>query len=212
MNIFLIRHGLREDMLHPDWKSTAPRPDDTPLSEEGFRQAGDVAGVLASAGVVALYSSPFLRAVQTAAATSNRLHIPIRIEPGFSEFINPQWFQNVPELMSPAELEAVCPLIDSQYQPVCRDLGFEESEAVTVRHRVNQTLNHILAGQPETSIAIFTHGAPLCQAVSLLIDTLEGIDTGMAAITQVHYADGQCQLVASGSNHLRDQDRIRRFH
>ncbi len=212
VHIFLIRHGLREDMLHPDWKTTAARPDDTPISGEGVRQAEDIAEILEKAGVQALYSSPFLRAVQTAAATSNRMNLPVRIEPGFAEFISPEWFEQIPALLSLEELQKECPRIDPTYQAVIGELTFEDGEAADLRQRVDKSLQHILAWRPNETLAIFTHGAPLCQAVSLLIDTLENIDTGMAAITQVECLEGKFRLISSSSAHLRDKDHIRRFH
>lgn len=211
-NIYLVRHGLREDMVHPEWKASAVRPFDPPLSEEGLRQAEDIARALEAAGVRALYSSPFLRAVQTAAATSALMRLPVKLEPGFAEFINREWFEEVPDFLDMEDLQTHCPLIDAKYAPAHPGVELESDESVDVRGRVRRTLDTILARSEPGPVAIFTHGSPLCQATLVLLGSLDGVDTGMGAITTAGRAGESFRLIASSSAHLRDADTIRRFH
>jgi 2,3-bisphosphoglycerate-dependent phosphoglycerate mutase len=60
MELILIRHARPEQILN------APGPADPPLTEIGHRQARAVAGWMAAESIDALYSSPMVRARQTA--------------------------------------------------------------------------------------------------------------------------------------------------
>ena len=79
-SIWLLRHGERCDTTDAKWKATAKRPHDPPLSRAGVAQ-GYAAGrlihqrTLERHGVeqladIEIYTSPFLRCVQTAKALS----------------------------------------------------------------------------------------------------------------------------------------------
>ena len=69
-SVWVVRHGQRIDQYDGDWWLTAERPHDpyctTELGEQQATAAGE-ALVRASARVDVIYSSPFLRCVQTAA-------------------------------------------------------------------------------------------------------------------------------------------------
>lgn len=72
--LFIIRHGDRWDYQHPEWRKTARRKGDPPLSILGQEQARQVGQFLDQmfvqekirASQITLLSSPFLRTVQTA--------------------------------------------------------------------------------------------------------------------------------------------------
>ena len=42
-SVFLMRHGARQDTACPDWRKTASRPYDTPLSGKGHLEAAQLA-------------------------------------------------------------------------------------------------------------------------------------------------------------------------
>jgi broad specificity phosphatase PhoE len=214
--IFLIRHGIRRDFEDPDWKLTASEPNDPPLAESGLRQAGDIARAMAGSGIQpirAIYCSPFLRALQTAAPAAKLLGVPVRIEPGFGEWLSPEFFSVPPRLLSLAEAAAVCPTLDAGYIPVHTASGLEESETREVRSRVRLALETIQCRAPSESFAVFTHGSPLCQAAAELLGSLDGVDTRMGSITRVERGgDGCFVLVGSGCDHLGDADSHLRFH
>ncbi len=211
-DIYLIRHGIREDFVDPSWKLTASEPGDTPLSEGGLRQACDIAGALTNSGIRAVYCSPFTRALQTAAPLSEHLVVPVFIEPGFGEWLSPEWFAAPPSLLPAHAAGRICPLTDPTYLPAHQTRGLEGDESVEVRARVKKTIETILARRPGESFAVVLHGSPLCQAAGLLLGTLDGIDTGMGAITHISFKSGIFALISSGSTHLRDNDHHLRFH
>lgn len=116
--VVVARHGERHDYLTRDrggnWVKSATRPWDPPLSNHGVEQARKLGQHLAQKlrkdnlpPIAAVYSSPFLRCRQTAAAatlqaykevqatTEKRAALPkVRIEPGLAESINEKWYRS----------------------------------------------------------------------------------------------------------------------
>lgn len=212
MKIYLIRHGIRRDFEEPEWKLSAPNPDDPPLAAAGLEQAEDIARALAGTGICAIYSSPFLRALQTAAPAAGALGIPARIEPGFGEWLSPDFFPALPRLLSPQEAAVVFPHVEAAYLPAHVPQGFEAAETIEVRRRVTESLATIMRRAPGESFAVFTHGSPLAQAAHSLLGTLDDVDTRMGSITQILLKEGKFTLLSSDCNHLRKTDTHLRFH
>ena len=90
MEVFLIRHGEMEyepgavtDLELVNAYATGAR--EGPLTARGREQANCVAEFLAACGPAALYSSTFIRARQTAEATSRRLGLPVQVRAELGE-------------------------------------------------------------------------------------------------------------------------------
>lgn len=86
--IWVIRHGDRMDSFNRKWKQTAEHPEDTPLSEQGHKQAVDVARWFTAQKDIQIrhvLASPFLRTIQTSLPTSKALNLPIKLEPSVWE-------------------------------------------------------------------------------------------------------------------------------
>lgn len=211
-HLYFVRHGMRVDFENPAWRETADNPHDTPLSPTGLRQARDIARALRGEGIDHVFSSPFLRAVETAHPLAAELGLPLRIETGLSEWLNPAWFKSPPRWMSVAEAATRFPQVDTGYVAAVQPDFPEPSETEHVFARVGRTLNVLLERYPEGNAVFFAHGASLAQGIAGLIGGLEGIDLRTAAITRVVISEGQARLVASGSGHLRDEDSQVRFH
>lgn len=101
---WIARHGHRHDYVDADWFNKAERPYDPPLSEDGLFQAQELGERLQSEQIVHLFSSPFLRAVQTAHHAAEALDLPIKLEAGLSEWHNSEWMSDMPERLSTDEL------------------------------------------------------------------------------------------------------------
>ena len=75
--LFIIRHAERLDRQQPEWSDLALRPQDTPLSQRGVRQAARLGkwlyGRLPVHRPLAIFVSPFIRCVQTANAIAEQL-------------------------------------------------------------------------------------------------------------------------------------------
>jgi len=92
--LILVRHGDRHDYANPSWKTTVEamggRPRDPPLSELGRRQAAAFGAAAAAAlaargGSVEVYSSPYLRCLQTLEPLADAVDATLTIEPGLAE-------------------------------------------------------------------------------------------------------------------------------
>lgn len=83
----LIRHALTDTI----GQHLAGRARDVPLNEAGRRQAEDLARRVAAFNPVALYTSPLLRARETAAPLAERLGLTPRIEAALVELDFGEW-------------------------------------------------------------------------------------------------------------------------
>ena len=101
---WIARHGHRHDYVDADWFNKPERPYDPLLSEDGLFQAQELGERLQSEQIVHLFSSPFLRAVQTAHHAAEALDLPIKLEAGLSEWHNSEWMSDMPERLSTDEL------------------------------------------------------------------------------------------------------------
>ncbi|MBV8949816.1 MAG: histidine phosphatase family protein [Actinobacteria bacterium] len=80
MKHFVVRHADAGDRHR--WKG----PDDErPLSRKGRRQAEGVASLLGGEPVGKLWSSPFVRCLQTVEPLAHRLHLPFDAAPELAE-------------------------------------------------------------------------------------------------------------------------------
>ena len=85
--ILLVRHG------ETDWNRSSrimgTRP--VPLNQNGLTQSARLALQLTALPPAALYSSPVIRARQTAGILASTLHVPVIEEPGLSEIGVGEW-------------------------------------------------------------------------------------------------------------------------
>lgn len=79
MLLYAVRHA--ESQANVDRSAGL----NSPLTPLGERQAVALADRLESAGLKAVYASPFLRCIQTAAAVADRVGLPIHIRPDLCE-------------------------------------------------------------------------------------------------------------------------------
>ena len=197
-SVWVVRHGQRADQADGDWWLTAPRPHDPELTALGERQAAAAGTALAAGcGVQEIYSSPFLRCVQTAAQCAKALGIDtIRIEPGLGEMLHEEWFdfrtEEHPDKrhgmpmdsgMSDAALrKRFGSLIDTSYSPLydaverepgrassCEKIHFPEHWHEGV-DRYERTLKALRERSPFALLV--THGA----GVQACAETAEGVD------------------------------------
>lgn len=100
--VWIARHGHRFDFAYPEWFLTAERRYDPALSDQGFVQVQQLANRLKQEPIDHLFCSPFLRAIQTAQPIAQLLDLPLKIERGLGEWLNPDWMTEYPQT-SPLE-------------------------------------------------------------------------------------------------------------
>ena len=87
--IYVVRHGEREDFIDPSWNNTHERFFDPPLSAHGLEQAQEVSKFFADKKVDMVFSSPLIRAIQTALPTAKACGTKLCVEYGLNEFYSP---------------------------------------------------------------------------------------------------------------------------
>lgn len=85
--LILIRHGETDWNIEGRYQGQA----DPPLNRRGLSQAEQVAIPLKHVGIDLLYSSPLLRAYQTAQTIAQELGVPLYTEPRLMEIHQGDW-------------------------------------------------------------------------------------------------------------------------
>ncbi len=200
--IWLARHGARQDSMYPGWRHTAERPDDTPLAKEGHQQARETGQFLRQqGGVDVIYTSPFLRAVETAGNVAEILDVPIRIEPGLCEVLNPDWFQTKPECLSPADLAERYPWIELHYVPRVHPTYPEYEARGDVNERCRKTVHALLEDTWERSLWV-GHGASVGGVAWALTGHTEHVCCQLCGLTGWKGTPNHWQPIYSGVDHL----------
>lgn len=198
--IYIIRHGFRLDHEDKSWKATAARPFDAPLSATGHLQARKTAIALKDAGISAIYSSPLRRAVQTATHVADGLDLPIHLENGIIEWLNPKWYNYTGWQIPITEQLNEFPRIVSDYLPLVLPSYPEEHESVA-GGRGNYTARHLAYAQ-DGPILLVTHGVIVMTLVEAFTGSRKGVDEKTCAITILEQSSSGWVLVSSSTDHL----------
>lgn len=209
--LWLVRHGMRQDFVQPDWRESAARPDDTPLSAEGRQQAHETGLYLKGKGVEVIYSSPFLRAVETAAGVAAVLDVPIRIEEGLCEVLKAEWFSGQPDFLEPTMLQADFPAIDTSYVTKVRPRYPEGEENGELGARCRETLTKILEDDWSGALLV-GHGASVGGIGGALVGHCRDVCFKMCGLTGWAGVQGCWATLYSGVGHLSYTEEDVRFH
>lgn len=223
--VWVVRHGERADVADPNWEKTAARPHDPPLTPLGIAQAEATGRALAGARPLhgpetadpgAIFTSPFLRCVETAAAIAKVLGLQVCVEPGLSEIMNAAWFTAHPvdAGMATSALSTALgddsSLLDSTYIPLydsterattlesTHRLTFPESPLEAAARYV-RTYEALRAQQ--RCVVLVTHGF----AVQAIADTCDAdvLECSFCSLTRLRRAPTArwvCDVVCSTSH------------
>eukprot|EP00727_Mastigamoeba_balamuthi_P012276 m51a1_g7671 putative phosphoglycerate mutase (1251) ;mRNA; f:483406-488439 len=161
--VFLCRHGYRQDYGDLSWVSNSKYPHDPPLSQEGLRQARDLARRLKYENIDAIVTSPFQRAVQTAKAIAEELNIKFVVEPALAEFMSISNRKTIPDL-DPSWREST-PLLDPTYKQVEPRLMLESWD--TMCARAHEALAKL--SQQYRRIAVVSHRSTFQALLSVIL-------------------------------------------
>jgi probable phosphoglycerate mutase len=158
----LVRHGETAANVEGIWHGSI----DTPLTEQGRRQAERVARHLASARphAAAVYASPLIRSRHTARAIADALGVAPRIEPGLTEY-----HLGDLEGLSYRELTAKHRLFERMREDPDHAPGGGESPR-QVAERYAAALRRIAAAHPGENPIAVVHGGALTLGLALLVD------------------------------------------
>lgn len=149
--LVLLRHGVTDWNVSGRLMGRA----EIPLNEQGQRQAKRIAEFLPMDGVHVVYSSPQLRARETAEPLAEALAVEIVVEAAFDEvWLAPAWQgKTLAELRGDLELERVIA------DPMYRSESLEPIAAVQIR--TTAAVEKLRKRHPDRTVAVFSHGDPL---------------------------------------------------
>ncbi len=198
--IWIMRHGIRQDNIDPNWIKTAKKPDDPPLAHEGRLQAIDTGKFLSNQDIQLIYSSPFLRCIQTAGLIANIIKVPIRVEYGICEALFAKWFSKMPDLSPITELKKEIKWIDETYKSVVIP-SFPENEAKDTWERCARTMKKILT-DTTGNILLVGHGASVAGLLKALTGTSENGNSNLCGLNRIEATGTEWILTWSGEDHL----------
>lgn len=208
--IWITRHGNRYDFVNPDWFITAKRRYDPHLAEDGVIQAQQLGQRLKSEAITHIFSSPFLRTVQTAYEVAKILDLPIKLEAGLGEWLNPNWMDNDPEICSPETLSKDYPHIDLSYHSRVIPQYPESEEMVT--QRTAQTAR-TLASEFEGQLLFVGHGASVLGTAEGLLGEPLNIRASFCCLTKLLQNKGTWEVeIAGDTSHLSKPENTVRFN
>lgn len=158
----LVRHGETSANLAGVWHGSM----DAPLTDRGREQAQRVAGFLRGryAEASAVYTSPLLRARDTARAIADSLGLEPRLEQGLAEYHLGSW-----EGKTYRELHETHRLWDEiRRDPDFAPHGGESPRQVT--ERITAALRRIGEVHAGERVIVVTHGGALSMALAAILD------------------------------------------
>ncbi|MEA5600240.1 histidine phosphatase family protein [Nostoc sp. UHCC 0252] len=210
--VWIARHANRLDFVNPDWFLTAERRYDPPLSDDGMVQAQQLARRLKGENITHIFASPFLRTVQTANAVAEVLNLPIKLETGLSEWLNPVWMTEEPERLSTRALADLFPRIDTSYTSRIAAKYPETHEKV--RERSGQTARCLATEFFPEDILLVAHGASVLGGAMGLVGEIAKteVKASLCSLVKVVREDPKWLLELTGdTSHLTHIEEVIRF-
>jgi broad specificity phosphatase PhoE len=160
--VYLARHG------ESDWNAANrfQGHSDRPLTDLGRRQAEALAEVVAQENVDAIYSSPLIRALETARIVAARTGLEVTKLDGLREVDTGSWSG-----LSRAEVQERFP--EGFERWIAGGSGWEDGETYEeMGERVLEAIRAIAAAHPNGRVLVVSHGGPIRVAQS----AAEGVD------------------------------------
>lgn len=209
--VWVVRHGFREDWVNSDFIQPTNLRNDPPLSELGRKQSQEVASYLKDKSINRIYSSPMYRVLETVYPLVDACDIPLFVDYSMAEFYGIAHGSYLP----------VAPLTElKQHFPKLNITDHTSSiplpsgvETVHECHlRVKRGLDKLMAdldaeSEPPHTILLSGHAASAIAAVrALLRDSNYAVRCGTCSLSRlVRQQDGTWSLVENGScAHLSD--------
>jgi broad specificity phosphatase PhoE len=180
------------DSHDPQWETSASRPKDPPLSPIGQRQAMALADHLAGEPVHHIFVSQFVRTLETAYPLAERLNLPIKVEWGLSELLTPEWFPQMPTVLTDHKRREQFPRVDGTYENFILPKYPETWEQMD--RRVAVTVKRLLANF-EGSLLLVGHGASISGVLSSLLENRRW-GANYCGLYKVLLCDGKASLEA----------------
>ena len=199
--VWIARHGNRFDFVYPEWFNTAERRYDPPLSEDGLLQGYQLGKRLQSENINHIFSSPFLRTIQTAHQIADILDLPIKLEAGLSEWFNPNWMSETPQTHPRELLEDKYHRIDWNYSSYLHP-QYPETET-EVNYRTGKTAKWLVDNFPD-NLLLVGHSASVMGATQILVPKTTIFKTPVGSLVKLISNQQGWQLELAGdTSHLQ---------
>ena len=211
--VWIARHANRLDFVTPEWFNTAERRYDPPLSEDGLIQVKELAHRLKSEKITRIFSSPFLRTVQTACGVAEVLDLPVTLDWGLCEWLNADWMTEMPEIEPFDRLCDRFAKIDST-APIRGIPHYPEMEEQCL-HRAGNAIRKLAAEFPEDELLCVGHGASVLGMTMGLVDGIGELDVNasLACLVKVVRNGEQWKMELNGdTSHLSSREGKIRFN
>lgn len=193
--IWVARHGNRQDFVDPNWFDTAERPYDPGLSPDGIEQVRQLGERLTDISVSRIISSPFLRAVQTAHHAAEALDQSIYLEPGLGEWLNPDWFEAMPDIRDNDTLVQQFDRVDLSHEP-CLMPSFPETRDEAFE-RVGRTAACLAERYADDTLLLVGHGITVFGVLAGLVgEDVDDADCPLASLTRIERRNGAWTIAA----------------
>ncbi len=181
--VWLIRHGETDWNAEGRWQGRAP----VPLNANGQAQAAALGRYLAaqSTHYDGFYSSPLLRAMQTAQAIAAALAISIQPEPRIAEIDLGDW-----QGLTRAEVQAWDAQRYTDYDAAWPVEPPPNGESwLQVRERARAGFDDLVAQYAGRTLALVSHGGTIGQLITSLFGDIERPTLTNTSLTLVERAD-----------------------
>ena len=184
--IWLTRHGNREDFIDETWRERSERPFDPRLSADGREQASALGRRMRDTSLEIIYSSPFLRTIETADLIAREFGCAVRVESGLSEWLNAEWFDTAPDWLPLPELALRFPSLDLSWTPLVHPSFPEDAEQAF--DRAARAARALVAAEPRPFMMI-AHGHSMSGAARGLAPDASGLHCGLCALVELWQAE-----------------------
>jgi broad specificity phosphatase PhoE len=202
--IYLVRHGQRLDSIQKQWYSPTDNQYDPPLSPEGMNQAYQIAQRLATEPIDFVFTSPYLRALQTAHPIAEALNLPLYAEAGIGEWLGRAMLPAAPNITPAFQRRDDFPRLDfSHNSRVVPNWPETVDECFA---RLKNTMNQLLESY-EGNLLIVGHGRTVTGIAHVLTKKSEScFKYGLAALTTLRLHEDSWLVELNGDDsHLKEQ-------
>jgi broad specificity phosphatase PhoE len=200
--LYLVRHGQRLDSIQKQWYSPEENQYDPPLSPEGMKQAELIAQRLQAEPIDFIFSSPYLRALQTAHPIAEALNLPLYVEAGIGEWLGRSMISVEPNITPAYQRRKEFSFLDFSH-----NTRFVPNWPETVDEcfaRLNNTIQQLLDSY-EGNLLIVGHGRTVTGLAHVLTQKPESqFKYGLAALSTLRLHENSWQLeLNSDESHLK---------
>lgn len=165
-----------------------------------MEQARETATRLKEESIQHIFASPFLRTIQTGHLIAEALGLPLYIEFGAAEWLNPEWFSEFPPFPPLESFLKDFPAIDTSYESLVMP-EFPESWDACMK-RCSRAVRALIE-KFEGNILIVGHGATAEGGARGLCTFEEELSAGLCSLTRLREGDYGFTLELNGdTSHL----------